>query len=380
MLLPGGPNSRSASLGDPAWLVVYGYITFAAAFYFFVASASLSGALDLQMFADSLTYEEFARSLQFHEVFDIDIFRSNYFGPCFLLHVVGFSREVVFVCNAMTFLASMHYMFKLKVTSRVKMVLLIALNPLVFFSLFGVNKEIFSLLSVALLLHYLQNRASIACLAASMLISGLVRWPLLIFIIIAAYMVRRQSVKLRWRLMMLIGLLAFVSFSPTLMPDLFGGVRENSLLGAAVDIHEERTGSYRILNGIQDYPLGYLLAFIPKALLLHFGLGFRIYNLFDPVDFWNNFVITLFAVELSGLLLVLWRRRRFKVSHDVIYIALIYAALVVFSPIYSPRYLLPLLLCYVLVLLQPQGYAGAKLAILESRSGFAFRSTSTIKV
>jgi hypothetical protein len=91
---------------------------------------------------------------------------------------------------------------------------------------------------------------------------------------------------------------------------------------------------------------GYFLVFLPKTLHQMIGPLSRVDKVTDMSNFFNNDVLFFHSLATAGLLVAALLRRRLRLDLDPIYIAAVYAAVFGLSPIFSPRYFLPI---YVLI-------------------------------
>jgi hypothetical protein len=123
----------------------------------------------------------------------------------------------------------------------------------------------------------------------------------------------------------------------------FEQLNQLALLGAQEYV--EGSGLYGYFLTVQNH-YGYFLVFLPKTLHQMLGLLTRADKVTEVEHFFNNDVMFFHSVASLVLLLVVAWRRRIRLDLDPVYIAVVYAAIFALSPIFSPRYFLPI---YVLL-------------------------------
>ncbi|WP_145131464.1 MULTISPECIES: hypothetical protein [unclassified Pseudomonas] len=313
----------------------------------------LSGDIDFKFFADSLTYEKLYREAEFKTFSEMISWDSNYFGPLVILDVLGGDRVLVLFFNIMLTFISLWLVRVGGQYNWALFVFLLFLSPVTFSSLLSVNKEIISLLTISSLVAWLFRR-HIGYLVLALVSSFFVRWQLSLFIIVV-FLTFSSINPLHHQRALLLGLLLLsISVAYFFIGDQFVGVNSNADRGAAVD---EGSGAYVFLNAAQRDGF-YFLVFIPKALHAMYGLVFRIGNVFDLNDVYNNLIVTLHCLVAFVLFLIVFFRRRLKLSDDLVFIAIIYCSIFALTPIYSPRYFYPVFVLSCIVLARRSGTAG----------------------
>lgn len=320
----------------------------------FLAAAgidALEGRNELQFFADSPTYHEAARGdlLHIEGLADMVGVAGNFLGPWLLIQLAGDSYYLVLVLNALLMGLSIASLSRSLQLDAVRLLGWLFLNPITLSSLLAVNKEVISLVVVALLVRALVRRSP-ATLLLAVAVSVLVRWQMTAVLIVAAVMLAPIHPR-RWRwaaLALLLGLLstAYVLLAPVLEP-----IRANFEFAAA---DYEGSGFYEWLVGLQDAGW-YWLIFPIKAAHLLFGMGLRFDRLLAPVNIYNDIWQLLHSTSLLVLFVVLWRGRRLRLGNDLIYASLIYLAVFAITPIYTPRYFYPVFVLWALVACMPAG-------------------------
>ncbi|WLH02861.1 hypothetical protein PSH84_12995 [Pseudomonas beijingensis] len=322
-------------------------------FYAFLGRYMLSGEIDFKFFADSLTYEKLYQESDFKSFSEMISWDSNYFGPLVILEVFGGDRVLVLCFNIALAFISLWLVRTGDQYDWVLFVFLFFLSPITFSSLLSINKEIISLLTMSLLVAWLFRRSA-GYLILAFISSFLVRWQLSLFILVVFSAFSSINPLRHQRVFFLALLLSGISIVYFFIGDQFVGVNSNADRGAAID---EGSGAYVFLNDAQRNGL-YFLVFIPKALHAMYGLVFRVGNVFDFNDVYNNVVVTLHCLVAFLFFLIIFFRRRLRLSDDLIFIAVIYCSIFVLTPIYSPRYFYPVFFLSCLVLARRSEFVG----------------------
>lgn len=330
-----------------ALLVIY--LLFALIFFLLVALPVMNGTMDFQFYADSKTYEEEALyKFMRGDFFD---FANNSFGPVQILLLLGPRNYfLIFLFNVTLFLLALKYLSaSCKSIDRTKLYTLIFLSPITFTSLMSINKEMIALLCVALIIYnHTRKRWAIALIL--ILLTYLVRWQFTGFYLIYLLIFSKINFLRNHRL------IVFVIFLLITTAVLF--VARDSILAKVfarfdntVDSWDEGRGTFAIAQGLQDN-YGYIVAFVPKVLLLLCGMITRYSLFFDFSDVYNNFITYLQTIWNIFILYFAYKGKcmNMKMSDDFFYIALIYCAIYAITPIFCTRYFYPgmLFLCYAI--------------------------------
>jgi len=306
-----------------------------AAFLWAVGIDAINLRNDLQFFADSSTYHEVARG----DVIGIDGFNDfigiagNFLGPLLILNVCGQNYYAVLLFNLLLFIASIAIISRAVDAPPFKLALLLLMNPMTLSSLLSVNKEILSMVVVAILLSALRRR-SVALWLAAGAIALLVRWQLTLVILALFVIDSGVNPFARRRGWTLVVVVVGLSVTYSALIEVFSGIR------AAFELSVEDydgSGFYEGLVGWQDRGL-YWLVFPAKAIHLLFGLGLRFDRLIAPVNHYNDVWQLLHSTMTLVAFLLLWRRGRARLANDLVFVSVIYVAVFALSPIYAPRY------------------------------------------
>ena len=331
------PNSARPALGTTALLVI-ALVLLGCVFLYVVGIDALEGRSDFVFFADSETYHDAARGdlAGFDGIADSIAVSANYLGPLLVLKLALQNYYAVLFINAGLFFASVASIARSLKLDPLRFALLLLMNPLMVSSLLSVNKEIISLVFLALLLHALARRAWLALLAA-MAVSLLVRWQLLVFVLALYAMISPVNPLRRHRMLTLGLLLAGLSALYVQLASVFEPIRAVLDVSAA---EYEGSGLQEALQGYQDIGL-YWLVFPLKSASLLFAAGLHFERLLAPADLYNDIWQPLHSLMTLVLFIALLKTRRMRLANDLVYLSVIYLAVFAMSPIYAPRYFLP---------------------------------------
>ncbi len=310
-----------------------------AVFLYFVGVDALEGRNEFQFFADSRTYHAMARGdvIGLGGLSDSIAVAGNFLGPLLLLSVTADNYYLVMAVNTLLFYLSVASIAKSLRFDSLRFSVLLLINPLTVSNLLAVNKEIFSLVFVALLLRALVG-GSLISWAAAALVSVLVRWQLTVFLVMMTLLISQTNPLRRYRLATLVFLLVGVSVLYVQLSAAFESIRFAFETGAE---EHEGSGLYEWLQGWQERG-AYLFVFPLKAMHVLFALGLRVDRLVAPVDIYNDVWQLLHSTMTLVLFVALLKQRLFRLPNDLIYLSILYIAIFALSPIYSPRYSYPL--------------------------------------
>jgi hypothetical protein len=318
-----------------------------ALFLAWIGIDALEGRNDFNFFADSPTYHEAAGGGLDHVDGWVDLVgvAANYLGPVLLLRFVAENYYAVMALNALLLLASVSIIARALQLDALRLLGLLLINPLTVSSVLAVNKEILSLVFVALVLHGCVRRSVFAIVAAAAL-SLLVRWQLTVFLVVALLLVSPLNPFARRRGATLVVLLVALSLAYMQFADVLEPIRLNFEL-AAEDY--EGSGLYQTLVEWQDR--GWYWAVFPvKAAHLLFGLGLRFDRLLQPTDIYNDVWQLLHSMSLLLMAVLVWHAGRLRLANDLVYLSVIYVAVFALSPIYAPRYFYPVYVLWAVAL------------------------------
>lgn len=311
---------------------------FGAMFLATIGIDALQGNNSFQFYADSQTYHEVARGdlERIEGWFDTVGFAGNFLGPLVILRLTGENYYFVMLFDVAVLAGSIILLARTLRLDPLRYSLVLLANPVVVSSILSVNKEVLGIATLACMLNAFKTRSLAMSLAAAVL-SFLMRWQMTVFVLVLVAAVGGLN-PIRSRRGATLGvLLLALSMLYLALASAFETIRFNFELGVQ---DYEGSGLYEWLVHMQDAGY-YWLVFPVKAAHLLFGLGLRLDRLLAPVDIYNDCIQLLHSTALLVLFVLLLRQRRFRLENDLIYASAIYLAIFAISPIYAPRYLLP---------------------------------------
>jgi len=317
-----------------------------AVFLYFVGIDAIEGRNGFLFYADSSTYHEAARGgLGFSEAIAVG---ANFLGPLLILKLTSANYYLVLLLNVALMFLAVRLFAKSLGLHGFKLLLVLLLNPMTISSLLSVNKEIISVVVMALVIHGFKTRSVLAFLLALPL-SLLVRWQLTLFVIVLIGVTGVWNPLRRHRWLTFAASLLLLSFLYIKMSLVFEGIQENFDAAAAV---YEGSGFFEFLVRLQGQGM-YWLVFPVKAAHLLFGMGVRFDRLFNPTVFYNDVFQVLHSFAMLLMFVALWRSGRARISNDLVYISVVYLLVFAMTPIYAPRYFYPVYVIWALALTCP---------------------------
>lgn len=311
--------------------------------FFYLGLPSLLGEIDIQLYSDSLLYEQYARNLP--DGLELISLKGNFLGPLFLLDLLDFNYLYIYLFNSILMIISVSLLVKNYNVNSFLLVLFIFINPLVFCSLWSVNKEILLFFDFTLFLVYVKNKKKLFLFLA-IIVSPMIRWQITIFLLIIMILLIIDT-KIKYRKTIFFFSLISLSIIYPQISFVFEDVVNHALAGQDKDSGK---GIYPMLNNLQNNLGGYIFAFVPKTLQLLYGQLFRITNITDFSAFWNNVVLMLNTVATSILSIYIIYKKRISIKNDIlVYIALFYVLIFTLTPIYNTRYMFPIYIILVIV-------------------------------
>jgi hypothetical protein len=224
------------------------------------------------------------------------------------------------------------------------------INPLTVSSLMSVNKEIFSVLWLAVLLLSYKRRSFFYFLIAALLALS-VRWQLLALTLLLVPLSLGWRFPARGRVAVLLMMLILLSAAYVLLAPSLVEITQN--FESATKTLVGGSGLFEWL--VRRQMAGeYILVFPIKAAHLMFGLGLRFDRLFHPEGVYNDIIQLLSSTSLLIMFLANIYFGKLKIGNDLIYISAIYIVFFSLTPIYVPRYFYPVYVIWALVLLMPK--------------------------
>jgi hypothetical protein len=316
------------------------YVLASLGVFLVVALPVLRGDMQFKFYVDTMTYEQLARTMPLS--FDLVQIGVNLFGPVLVLTILGGNRFLVYLFNVACLVAAYAIVVRTFPVSRLRLLFYLTLTPLMFTSLLSINKEIMAVAAIAFFAAYYASGRRWQ-LAVALATSFLVRWQMTLFMLVFMGMASPLNPLRRRRLLSLLLLTAAISVVYVRNLATFRRLDQVAALGAREAV--EGSGLYSVFLSVQNN-YGYFLVFLPKTLHQMIGPLSRVDKVTDMSNFFNNDVLFFHSLATAILLLAALWRRRIRLDLDPIYIAAVYAAVFGLSPIFSPRYFLPI---YVLV-------------------------------
>lgn len=321
------------------WILVVTYLFLAFLFFITIGLDVLEEKATFQFYSDSKVWEEEALYPQFEDATAIN---HNTYGPVTILNILG-PRNYwgIFAFNIIVFIISLYLIADNKEFKVNKLFFLVLLSPITFTSLLSINKEIFSLITTALII-YNHNKKKLLLIPLIIFVSYMSRWQFTLFYFVYLFTFSKFNFLKEKRFPFFLVLLSGITIMlfllrNTLLYEVF------SVYERVVDTNYEGGGTFRNLMTIQD-KFGYIFAFIPKTLLILVANIRRYDKFFDFSDAYNNVILFLQTLYHIYILFLCYKHYIFKFRNTFFYLALIYFAIFCITPVYNPRYFYPALL------------------------------------
>lgn len=315
-----------------------------------VVEPSLQGNTELRVGADSLTYIQAAKWVDKSE--NLVSVSNNLFGPVLILWIFENNFFAVVIFNSILLILALLFLSK-DFPHIDKILFLILLNPILFFSLLTPNKEIFSFLGISLFACFLKNNNK-KILFMSLIASTFARWHQAIFLLLFLLWNSQFNPLYKRRLLSLIALVFIISI---LYPYLFNQLTFlDSNIEASIDNEFAQSitgGTTLYLNNLQNNFL-FFAALIPKIFITYFGIIWKnipqmIFDieLINNDDLYNNYIMLGHQIYTIIILPILINKHRLSLNSDNVYLAIFLTILFSATPFIQIRYIFPvyLLLC-----------------------------------
>lgn len=341
--------------GKFTWRVSYATILlmvvflFGVGFLYFVGIDALEGRNEFEFFADSESYHEAAAAgLPLTQTIAIG---GNLLGPLLILRLTGSNYYLVMLANLVLMYIAVRIMSESLGVNPFKLLMVLLLNPMTLSSLMSVNKEIISIVVLALVIRSFKSRSMLA-LVLALPLSLMVRWQLTLFVFAMLGVVSAWNPLRPHRWLTYIASLLLLSIVYIKMAQIFEGIQENFDSGVA---EYEGSGFFEFLVRLQGQGL-YWLVFPIKVAHLLFGLGVRFDRLINPVVFYNDVFQVLHSTATLLMFFALLRSGRARLSNDLVYISAIYVLVFAMTPIYASRYFYLVYVLWALAILSPNPF------------------------
>ena len=321
------------------------------AYLFIHGIDAIEGRNPYQFFADANTYHDFARRVMSSNASELIGVGRNLIGPLVIVLMSGDNYYVISAVNVAIFYTSVRLISWDAGLDPLLFAVLLLLNPMTISSLMAANKEILSLLFLALLLRAWLRQSGLWLGLAALVAIG-VRWQLLAFLLLLLPLALGWRLPRRNRVLILVSLSVGLSIAYALGQPLLSDVNDNFI--AATQSYSEGSGLFSKLVLLQMEGLYFLVAPLKAAHLL-FGLGLRFDRLLSPVEIYNDVWQLLGSTSLLMAFTTLLAKRLFRLENDLVFISVIYILFFSLSPIYAPRYFYVVYVIWTLVYcLRPQ--------------------------
>ena len=325
-------------------------------FFVLIALPVLHGVRDFQFYMDSPTYHAAAEQMDVGR--SLITVSSNFLGPVLIIKALGGSYALIYLFNVGLFLVTYLLVIRSFPVDRLRFVLLMCAAPLTFTSLFSVNKEIVAVfVSLLFAASYAKNRPAWRWIAIGAAIFA--RWQMVVALLIAAFLLGPLNPLRRHRLLTLLCLVAGIS---VVYPLLGLGLLEEVSAVADNRLDFGGSGLFPRFIQMQDHVGGYLVVFVPKAVHLFVGMIRRSDHLFEVEDVMNNTILWFQSVVQMMVLSAMLFTRRLRLTSGLVYLAVLIAAVITLSPIFSTRYLLPVYALFAVSLAMPRRAAPSESA------------------
>lgn len=336
------------------------YLSMSLAFYICVAEPALNGLIDLRIWADAPLYEAVADT--YDDILGLISIAGNFLGPVLIIKLFNNNYSYIYLVNCLILIVSFYLISKTHHINNSKFLFYLLINPMLFISLMSVNKEIVSLLFIALLLSYLNNKKTIYLLLC-FFISFVVRWQLTLFLIIylalTSPVLKMNTNRFKTLSIFILGISVIYILKSQALQNI------GEMAGYLADVDIQGSGFFMQLNEIQ-MQYGYFVVFIPKIFQNLFGNITRIPNLLDWSDFYNNFIAVLQGILFIAMTLLLVLKHKLDLYDNVFYLAVIYCVLFAVSPIVQTRYFFIVSVLLAVILSRDQQTKAEGMGVLEN--------------
>lgn len=330
---------------------IFLYLSINALVFKYQALPYLEGNNETRWAADSLDYIDYFN----YGGLDQQLIQlgQNLFGPLVLLWVANGDSSVIYLANVLIFLTAWVVIVKHVDIDRKVLFLTLALNPLLFFSILAVNKEVVSFLVIALYAVYI-FKGKINYLLLALIVALFVRWQNILILFLFEF-ARFSTYAFRIRRITFLFLVVLtLSFIYPFLHASIGGVTTEM-----VDERQSETsfGLLEVANGIQaNY--GYFAVLIPKVFANWFGNLPRAFGAYltpwayDLTDPYSTFGITGHQLAMLGIFGFLVYRKKFLLNNDLVFFAIFYTIVYSLGAFVQYRYYFPVYLIFCIVAAQ----------------------------
>ncbi len=321
--------------------------------FFFFIDPSLKGESAWRWTADTTTYMELAKGT-YHQDLELIGLSGNTIGPILISRLFNNNTFLIVIFNYAVFIISCFLLSLTNNISKIKMLLLIMMSPMLLVSIGSLSKEILGFLDISLTLFICRTTKNYYGIAITLLIGILVRWQMAIFVLLSVILCKvvPQTEKARWN-----GLLILLLITSLLYPLISKAVDLDAALSteALKTTVESNSGFNYFLNDLQSNYMMFL-AVIPKSLLniVYSPLAFleidhsRLFlSKSSYIDIFNDYIVFLQGIVSIPILFLVGKNSSISIMKNSQFLIAIYCIIFSLSPFIQTRYFFPVypLLC-----------------------------------
>lgn len=325
------------------------YLLICAVFFYNIALPYLENGIVVG--ADSKTYIETAHyyeNLSQFNITDLISLKYNFFGPVILLILTRYNHLAIFVLNSLILIVCCHALFKHVNINKVVFFILLFINPITLISLTTINKEIFGISGMVLLITYLSSGIK-RFLVMAFILAILTRWQQAVFIPVLLIYLNFMKIDRRFAWQVPVGVLIGVSLLYPFISSYIDFTGDVSRGGVQAQFNQAG-GLLPLLNSLQNNFM-YFLVFIPKALINYVGNFARIVDLFDTrIDLYNRLLVVHQIIMLALVLFLIIKRRISSKSLEF-HIIYMYSIIYCVALTVNYRYFYPLFALFIIMAL-----------------------------
>jgi hypothetical protein len=321
--------------------------------FFLFIDPSLKGESAWRWTADTTTYMELAKGNSNQDMELISL-GANTIGPILISRLLGNSTIAIVVFNYILFVFACLLLSLTENISKVRMLSLIIMSPMLLVSIGSLNKEILGFLDISLTLFLCKANKNHYIFVITLLVGILVRWQMAVFVFLSVILCRTvpRTAKARW-----ISLSVFILILSIIYPLISKAVDLDTALNneAFKATTESNSGFNYFLNDLQsNYMMA--IAVIPKSFMnivyspltiLEIDHSKLLLSKTSFVDIFNSYIALLQGIVSIPVLFLIWRNSGVFIVRDSQFLIAIYCIIFSLSPFIQTRYFFPVypLLC-----------------------------------
>ncbi|MBD2703595.1 hypothetical protein IC229_23325 [Spirosoma sp. BT702] len=319
--------------------ILIALVFFALVGYTDVYNATEYSIFDLRIAADHHTYVNHFRDNRDNLLLYLALW-PNFTGPFFVIWLIGDNLISIFIFNTFCFCLSVYIISKTKYFDINKYLILLAINPITFVSLFAVNKEMMALLATSLF--------------TSTLIKP--RWYLILFSLFVSFLARKEMTLLfiilycnfyffpkwnKYKVLQYCTYIFLISIASYYINENFSAINNYTIEIENTVENGTGGGTILILNNLQN-TFGYYLVVLPKTFLNLYGSVLtRTSQMIFFTDVYNDIIVWgqsfLFLYAVPGAFYTQWKTKD-KIGSKFFYAFVILCIIFSYIPIVQTRY------------------------------------------